>query len=485
MDNKEKNTILDNVVLTSTMEQTANESLGITQEYNKENRNKLWDSEKGKAAYKEKVFGDKQTYQDPISGNVLYKNQKAAQNKHPMKNEEGENISSAWAGHSAETDHINALKDVHKIARHDPFLTDEDFKEIMNSEENYRILPKSLNTSKGDKSDWQLITDKDSDISSEGRLQMAKEKVRADITLQGKFAVRTAQNMGKEFVSGATDTLVNSAIPLTAEAVRRMVLVAQGKQSFKEAATDMGKTVVNIAVVGGTKQLTVDAISAQLANSQSEILKNIAGSGDVAKIIAVAAIVQESAVKYINGEITGEEFIEEVGEKGVTMVAGMIGGQVGMEIGGVIGGIIGTITLPGIGTVSGMVAGEAVGRMLGTVITTVACSAIVSFVHASRHLDDYKLKEHQIRKLESEALREMEQQRNEFRHLVEQQYKLWDDTMMNNFNQVVTCACKETFDIQGVTDGLANILSLFGKDVAFKNLAEYENQLDMPLTLSF
>ena len=43
----------------SMMEQQANNNLGITQEYNKENRDKLWDSQKGKADYKDKVLGIK------------------------------------------------------------------------------------------------------------------------------------------------------------------------------------------------------------------------------------------------------------------------------------------------------------------------------------------------------------------------------------------------------------------------------------------
>lgn len=485
MSNKKDSGISDSFVPMSILKPAANKKLGITQEYNKENRDKLWDSQKGKTEYKEKIFENRQTYHDPISGEVLHKSQKAAQNKYHMKNKQGENVSSTWANHSAETDHINALKDVHNIAKHNPFLTDADFKEVMNSEENYRILPKSLNTAKGDKSDWQLIADKDSDISLEGKLYMAKEKVIADVTLQSKFATKTAQNIGNEFVSGATDTLVNSVIPLTAEAVRKMIHAAQGKQSLEEAASDIGKAAVNVAVAGGVNKLLADVISAQTNSNQSKILNNIVNSGEFSKIIAVATIVQESAAKYINGEITGEEFVEEVGEKGISMVAGMIGGQVGQEIGGIIGAIIGSAVLPGAGTVSGYVAGEAIGRVLGTIITTVACSAIVSFFHTSKHLEDYKLKDYQIRKLESEALKEIEKQRNEFHHIVEHQYKIWDDTIMNNFNQIITCACKETFNLQGVTSGLANILSLFGKDVAFKNLTEYESQLDMPLTLSF
>ena len=180
--------------------QTANKNLGITREYNKENRDKRWDSTKGKSAYKDRMFGDKQTYKDPISGKTLHKSQTAAQNKYHMKNAEGENISTKWAEHAAETDHINAIKDVHDKVKYNPFLTDEDFKEIVNSDENYRLLSKKDNASKGEKSDLKIILDKDNELSLDGRAQMLKEKVQADVALSSKFTARTLKNAGNECI---------------------------------------------------------------------------------------------------------------------------------------------------------------------------------------------------------------------------------------------------------------------------------------------
>lgn len=479
------NMVIDAMKNVSMMEQQANDNLGITKEYNKENRDKLWDSQKGKAQYKDKVFGDKQTYVDPISGKVLHKSQKAAQNKYHMKNSKGENSSTKWAEHSAETDHVNALKDVHDIAKNNPFLSDSDFKEIMNSDENYRILSKKDNTSKGEQNDWDIITDKNNGMSSEARIQMAKEKIGADVTLQGKFAVRTAENVGKEFAAGAKDTLIKSAIPLTVEAVRKMCKVANGEESLGDATKEMGKVVVDVAVAGGTNKLVLDVVNSQLRNSKNAVFSQLANSNQVAQIVTVAMIVKDSAVKYINGEIDGKEFIDEVGVKGSTMVAGMIGGSVGGEIGAILGSIAGTITLPGLGTATGAVAGKVIGEVLGTIITTVACSAIVSVYNTSKNLNSYKLKENQIKELETEALREMENQRNKFRNIVERENKHYDEEIRSGFNMIITSACEQTFNVQGVTEGLDKILSLFGKSVAFKNLDEYEAQLDMPLKLNF
>lgn len=484
MRDTDKSTLIDIAIANNTVYQEANKELGITQEYNADNRANLWDSTKDKAEYKEKVFGDKQTYEDKISGNTLHKSQQAAQNKYHMKNKDGKNISKEWAKHSSETDHINALKDVHDVAKHNPFLSDADFKEIMNSEENYRILSKSANAAKGDKSDWELVFDKDNGITSEGRKQIVKEKIKSDVVLQGKFTARTVKNVGAEFATGAKDTLVNSAIPITTEAVRKMIQVAQGKQSVTEAAKDMGKVAVDVAVTGGTNQVLITALTNTMANSKSALLKKIASSNEVGQIIAVATIVKESAVKYINGEIDGEKFIDEVGEKGATMVAGMIGGKVGKEIGGLLGLSMGMVSGLG-GAAVGCVVGETIGQILGTVITTIACSSIIAVYNTAKNLDGYKLKEKQVKRLEADALKEMSNQREKFGKIISRENKKMESEIQEGFDLIVSNACKEEYSLEGVTEGLDKVLAVFGKSVKFKNLDEYEAQLDSTLKLSF
>lgn len=470
------NSVIDIIKISSASEQHANSNLGITKEYSKENRQKLWDSQKGKADYKDNIFGDKETYIDPISGNVLHKSQKAAQNKYHMKNSNGENISTKWAEHSAETDHINSLKDVHDIVKHNPFLSDSDFKEIMNSDENYRILSKKQNTSKGEQNDWKIITDKSNGMSSESRVYMAKEKVKSDIALSSKFTVRTVENVGKEFAIGAKDTLVKSVIPLTAEAVRKLCKVANGDESLEDATREMGKVVIDVSVTGGTNKLLLDVVNTQLNNSKNAVFSKLANTNIAAQIITVAAVVKDSAVKYINGEIDEKEFINEVGVKGSTMVAGMIGGEIGGEIGAILGGIVGTVALPGVGSSIGIVSGKFIGQVLGTIITTVACSAIVSVYNASKQLNEYKLKENQIKRIELEALKEMENQRNILKILIKEKYEKWDEACERGFEAIFVSTFNN--DIDGISSGINQILSIIGETVMFSSREEFNTFFD-------
>ncbi len=434
-----------------------NKSYGVTQNYDRN----LYDDTRKKEQFKDETFEGKKTIKDPKSGQVLHRSHSSAKKKYHTK----------WARHAAETDHIKSLKEFHDSAKHNPFLTDEDVKTIANSRENYQILSKSENASKSNKT---MVNN-----------SSIKQTLSANVTLHGKFAKKTVENATKDFfISGAKDTLINSVIPLTAKAVEEMVQVATGEKSFQEATSTIAKHTLKTAVTGGSYQVLQHAVNTHLKNSGNTLLKSISGN-QLAQIITVANVVQDSAMRYFGGEISGKEFVEEIGSKGAVIVAGMIGSEIGGEIGSIVGGILGTGTMPFIGTGAGIVAGRVVGEILGTIITTVACSGILGVYEVYQHRNDYLRKEKQIKTLEREALAEISAQRKKFQQIVQQEFACWDKTVQSGFDRILSCACEENYDLNGVTQGIDKILSLFGKSVAFKTLDEYEQQLDKPLIFSF
>lgn len=460
-------------------------SLGITQTYNLENRDKLWDSAKRKKDYKDKVFNGKKTIKDPISGNTLHSTQQAAQRKYHMKNKEGDNISTAWAKHSPETDHIVSLKEIHSRTRNNAFLKDQDLKEIGNQDYNYRITSKSFNASKGEQSDLKIVRDNNLNMDQKAKNIIIKEKIGAELKLNTNIATHSIKNIGNEFYKGGKHSVENSVIPLTVEAVNHLCLIARGDENLGEAVEDIGKIVFESAVTGGTKRLLVDEAIVLLNDSKSKLLQNLALSNKLDPIISVGLMVKDSACKYINGEINEIEFVEEVGQKGKILVAGLIGGEVGREIGFVVGGAIGTLSipLPVIGTVAGAAIGEIVGKVLGVLITSVACSAIISMKNFSKNLNDHKLQENKIRKIEIEALSEMSHQREYLKTIINTEYKKWDEAFQVGFDMILSNACEKTFSAEGVAEGLDRILSVFGKKVAFKDKTEYLQQIDKTLVL--
>lgn len=441
------------------MKDVRNNGYGVTQEYNKMNRNKLWDSTRDKKAFKESVFQDRKTYDDPISGQKLHSTQKAAQNKYHMKNQAGENISKAWANHSPETDHIVSLKEVHDRVKRNPFLSDADIKEIANNPKNYRITSKSHNASKGEKSDFKFVFDKDSELSLEGRAKLVKEKVGAEASLATRLTTRTVKNMGAEFVEGAVFSLEASAIPLMVEGVSNLCKVANGEKGFDEAAKDMGKLTLSVAGTGGTIRLVSTGATNLMKNSGKEVLQKFANSNQVMQIITVSVIVKDSVIKYVNGEIDGNEFFEEIGEKGVSMLAGTIGAIAGQAL----------IPIP--------VVGAAIGSMI---VSTVCLDIYKSY----RSMNELKNVESAVSKLASDALSEMYRQQEVLKQLIKEEYLEWDKQFNKGFQEIFTCVLSD--DVNGISNGLDKILKVFSKDVRFKNFEEFDEFfMDENATFSF
>lgn len=237
-------------------------------------------------------------------------------------------------------------------------------------------------------------------------------------------------------------------------------------------------------MVGGARRLIVDQANFMMANSGNPLFQKIASSGQIGQITAVALIVADSAERYLNGEIDGREFVAEIGEKGTMMVAGMIGGEIGSEIGTFLGLAAGGLV--------GAAAGKVIGKVLGTVITTAACSGIILVSSAvkdiretAKHLDDYRKKERELAMIRTEALAEMERQREKFRAICAEEFGRWDETFAEGFDRIMESACEGVYSAKGVAEGLDEILRIFGRSVRFGTVEEYEAQLDSALVLQF
>ena len=272
---------------------------------------------------------------------------------------------------------------------------------------------------------------------------------------------------GRHFQHGAQEALAASVIPMTAVAVQNLYHVAAGDMDLDDAAKQVAGLTVEIAVAGGTREVMVNGVSALLKQSGNSTLRRLAGSNELTQIIVLGLIVKDSALQYLDGTIDGKRFIEQVQEQGAILMAGTIGAS--------IGATIGTVLLPGVGTV--------VGEVIGSLVMTVACSTIISAVQTARHLDDYRIQDAHIRRIQQEALAEMSQQRQHLKAVYEREYQHWDEEISGGFDLILRSACTEAYDLEGITTGLDQILQLFGKHVAFKNLQEYEGQLDDVLVL--
>ena len=91
-------------------------------------------------AFKSQAFESGDEIKDVFSQKALTEKQAASK----------ELYGDQWANHSAETDHITPVKELHDKYNKNPFLKDDDLKDVANKDTNFSLKSKSSNASKRD-----------------------------------------------------------------------------------------------------------------------------------------------------------------------------------------------------------------------------------------------------------------------------------------------------------------------------------------------
>ncbi len=409
---------------------SASSDLGITQEYSKDNRAALWDSTAKKNAFRDTAFGDRKTIVDE-NGNVLHKSHEAAKKKYHQKNAHGEKSSTAWANHAAEVDHVVSLEELHRHTKSNPFLSDADLREIANSDANYQILSKSENASKGAACSGDLKTHS---------------------ILHGKLAARTCKNMYSEFKLGAVQGLMGVAPIIIADSLYRLVVE---DESLEDTLKAEGKAAASIAISAGTEVLLTDIATSVFNNSGNALLKSITQMNAVGQCLVLGAAIGSSALRFLEGEIDADQFAQETIMNGIAV--------------GITSVISVTVPVP----------------FLAPIISCIAIKALNIVYQTKLQIEQESLKDKMIKKMEREAIYEIEKQRHAFHKLVQENLDQWDTLVESAFEEIVSSSLEKTYNINGIINGLDKILSLCGETARFHSVSEWESQLDTPLTLSF
>lgn len=419
----------------------------------------------GKDSYKNRRFGDKKSIIDDYTGErIFYGNAQDAKYKHDLHK-------------TADIDHVIPVS---KVSKSYGDLTIEQQKQLANNEAyNYAITNSHLNRNarsgknaldnheyleKKCKDLVNNIKDKNFDniqkeideLTKQAPRMLTKEvKARVGMAVEGNGM--RIQNFFKghskkmpDIIENPLSERVDSLIPLTSQAVSKMCQVASGEKTIKEAMGDLSKSSVNLFV------------NEQLKNGIDPKLIKINGLNET-QVIEVAAVVAGSAMRYLSGEISGQEFIAEVGKNGTMMVAKVVGGAVGASIGSAFGPV-----------------GTKIGQVVGSFVTSVACSmiytAVSSFKGLSKSINDYQLKEAEIRKISNEALAEIDRSQKKLQELIDKRNKEWTRTIEIGFYNIRQGLLNDSFDT--VSGGLGTIANLFGGDVIYKTESDLDSVLD-------
>lgn len=133
-----------------------------------------------------------------------------------------------------------------------------------------------------------------------------------------------------------------------------------GEKDVQEAIADVTKDTAKGAVKSYVTGAASSAIGGALKNSSNQIYKNLAKKSGPTAILQTAVILAKQTGKLILGEITPEQFAENIGREGASLASSLTGANLGATVGAFIA--------PGVGTVIGGVVGGMVASMMSSAL---------------------------------------------------------------------------------------------------------------------
>ena len=419
------------------------------QSYNaKRDRSKYDDVQKRKA-FKEEQYGNKKTIKDPYTGKDLHRNGNAALNKYGEKHVNE---------HKSQTDHTISLEKVVNKNKNNTFLSDEDIKEIANIQENYKEINANLNQSKGSKSNVE--TAKKNNVSNQQKKKMTEEQIKAQAAVDRKTVEKTIENANKLGVEAAKSGAIMGA---GMSAVQNIDAVINGEEELPEAILNVGIDTAKAAASSYGTAIAVKSAESLTKTVGEEVIKKtektalkVAGekiggklialdAGVIGQVASITCEVGASVKKYLQGDISAGELINELGEKGTGMAASLYGGVIGLCVGSAVG-------LP--------IIGEMVGNMVGYFIGTTIYNSVQKFFD-------------KISDCEANIARynEMAEQISLYRQKLEEEFEI-----LNAQNRKVI---KESFE--GMSQAILNdVCKVYGTEVEFKSINEFEDFWNNP-----
>lgn len=300
--------ILDN----ATTDITGNATLQISDEYIRDLFNNPYKLKKFKAAQ-----FSQGTPVDIVSGNELV-----------GQNEAKRLYGDKWQEYAAETDHSTPLKDIYDRNKSRKFISDQDLRSAANVEDNYSLKSKTTNSSKQDSTNVEMIDrlqKEGIELDRDAQRRLRREQRRSSAAVQSELRNTQARNITSETITGATEALEASAIPIAMDILFNIIQVCDNKKDIKTAVTDVAKVVGAVAVTGSATRL----LNTALQNVDNPILQFALEHNLPAQIIAMALLIKDDIKGIKDKTLTKAEATSNI----LSKFAGVVGGKIGTAIG--------------------------------------------------------------------------------------------------------------------------------------------------------
>lgn len=400
-----------------------------------------------KKIFKEEFFKLNEKVIDPYTGKELV-----------MSKEEAIGLyGEEWSKHLAETDHKVPLKKIYINHKNDKWITNDDIKDTANTDENYELISKSINASKKDQTNEEFVNSVDEKhaISDENKEAAIERGKKANNYIESSLNSKATKNIIKTGHTAGINSMSSAGTStLAASGILNLISYTKGDISGKEAIKNTVNDTIKSGATGYALGSSLTVISHSLSDSSSKFIQALVKSNVPGRIVTAVMMTGNTLKRYANNEITTQECIMEIGEKGIncaTIGYAMAAGQT-------------LIPIP--------IIGATIGALIGSVV-------ISKYSNSIKETLKNKELEHQKRLKLIEEYQKSEKQAKEFKEELEEYLKSY-------FKEYQDCFDEALFDIRysfqngdadGVIAGANKITEKLGGKIKYNTVEEFKNFL--------
>lgn len=412
----------------------------------------LFDSGVAKVNAKKTAFGSGNPVVDPYTGDRLVLTKREARMLY------GDD----WTKHLAESDHIIPLEKRFDQTKKNPWLTTDDIKNTSNSKDNLEVVSRKYNNAKRSRTNEEFVTDEEYlkktgvNLSEEQKANAIERQKKAQKNLNKSDFKNSAKNIAKTGhkagMAGAQSAGVSA---LTVSGIMNMVSVIKGEKNSEEAIKDTIKDGGKAAVTGYAMTGGLTVATHSLSTSSSKFVKGLASSNVPGKVITAVLVTGDTIKKWGYGEITTQECIIELGEKGLNVATAGYSMAIGQAL----------IPIP--------IVGGAIGALVGSVLTSNYYNSLIN---------DLKNKqlEHQERMRIIEECNKAAEQTKKFRSELEEYLEAYFKEYRECFDDALSTMrfAYKSGDADGVITSANEITNKLGGKVYYNTVEEFKGFLD-------
>lgn len=415
------------------------------------NRN-LYDSGAAKKSAKTNLFKNGAEVIDPYTGNKLVLTKQEAKMMYGDK----------WQKHLAESDHVKPLEQIYKDTKGNVWATTDDIKKAANSEDNIRVASREFNNPKRSRTNKDYVEDeqyrqkKGVKLTDEGREAAIRDGEIAEKSTTRQIRKATTKNMLKTGHEAGKYGAQNAGVTaLTMTGIMNFVAVVKGEKNSDEAISDTIKAGGKAAVTGYAMGGGLTVVSHSLSSSSSKFIQALSNSNVPGKLITAVTVTGDTLKRYGNGEITTQECLIELGDKGLNLATMGYSMTVGQTL----------IPIP--------IVGSAIGALVGSALTSTYYNNLINMLQT-------KELEHKERQHIIVECKKASEQTMLFRKELEEYLRAYFKEYKDCFNEALSEMkfAYQVGDAAAIIRGANQITRKLGGQVHYDTIEEFKSFLN-------